>query len=178
MSLKEQTNILNGFTIQELQNPLLDSDKRLYLEFSQQNTSFMAIKRKATAVWNGSGKEGKGVLTTQSTTLNKTQYSFNSRFAEGVGTNPEELIAAAHAGCFSMKLSFVLGEAGFQPEEITTDCSITLDDGAVTESNLTLKARVPGISKEKFQACADDAKKNCPISKLLNTNIKLDATLL
>jgi osmotically inducible protein OsmC len=138
----------------------------------------MAIKRKATAVWNGSGKEGKGVLTTQSTTLNKTQYSFNSRFAEGVGTNPEELIAAAHAGCFSMKLSFVLGEAGFQPEEITTDCSISLDDGAVTESNLTLKAKVPGISKEKFQECAEDAKKNCPISKLLNTNIKLEATLL
>jgi lipoyl-dependent peroxiredoxin len=136
------------------------------------------MKRKATAIWKGSGKEGNGMLTTQSTTLNKTQYSFNSRFAEGVGTNPEELVAAAHAGCFSMKLSFVLGEAGFTPEEITTDCSITLDNGAVTESHLILKAKVPGISKEKFQACAEDAKKNCPISKLLNLNIKLEATLL
>lgn len=138
----------------------------------------MGIKRKATAVWKGSGKEGNGALTTQSTTLNKTQYSFNSRFAEGVGTNPEELIAAAHAGCFSMKLSFVLGEAGFAPEEITTDCAVILEDGKITESALTLKAKVPGISKEKFQACANDAKSNCPISMLLNTTIKLDATLL
>lgn len=135
------------------------------------------MKRKATAVWTGSGKDGKGVLTTQSTTLNKTQYSFNSRFAEGVGTNPEELVAAAHAGCFSMKLSFVLGEAGFTPDEINTDCTITLDNGAITNAHLVLKAKVPGISKEKFQACADDAKKNCPISKLLNTDITLEATL-
>lgn len=136
------------------------------------------MKRKATAVWKGPGKEGSGVLSTQSTALNKTPYSFNSRFAEGPGTNPEELVAAAHAGCFSMKLSFVLGEAGFQPEEIVTDCSITIDNGTITESHLALQAKVPGISKEKFQACADEAKKNCPISKLLNTNIKLEAGLL
>ncbi len=84
------------------------------------------MKRKATAVWKGSGKDGSGHLTTQSSILNKTQYSFNSRFAEGTGTNPEELVAAAHAGCFSMKLSFVLGEAGFTPQEITTDCTITI----------------------------------------------------
>src|SRR5687767_6893997 len=115
------------------------------------------MKRKATAVWNGSGKEGKGTLTSASTVLNKTQYSFNSRFAEGVGTNPEELIAAAHAGCFSMKLSFVLGEAGFTPDELTTDCTITFENGAITESLLTLKAKVPGISEDKFKACADDA---------------------
>lgn len=136
------------------------------------------MKRKATAVWNGSGKDGKGHLTTQSTTLNKTQYSFNSRFAEGVGTNPEELIAAAHAGCFTMKLSFVLGEAGFTPEEISTDCFITLDNGAITQSQLVLKAKVPGISADKFKAAADDAKANCPISKLLNTNITLEASLV
>lgn len=136
------------------------------------------MKRKATAVWKGSGKEGTGHLTTQSTTLNKTQYSFNSRFAEGVGTNPEELVAAAHAGCFSMKLSFVLGEAGFPPDEINTDCTVTLEDGTVTESNLVLKARVPKITKEKFDECAEDAKANCPISKLLDTNISLTATLL
>lgn len=135
------------------------------------------MKRKATAVWKGSGKEGNGIVSTQSNILNKTQYSFNSRFAEGTGTNPEELIAAAHAGCFAMKLSFVVGEAGFTPEELQVDCTITLDNGAITESRLVLKAKVPGINKEKFDACADDAKKNCPISKLLNTNIVLEATL-
>jgi len=133
--------------------------------------------RKATAVWKGSGKEGNGNLSTQSTVLNQTQYSFNSRFAEGVGTNPEELIAAAHSGCFTMKLSFVLGEAGFTPEELTTECAITFENGAITQSALTLKAKVPGISKEQFDACAKDAKENCPISKLLNTNITLTATL-
>lgn len=136
------------------------------------------MKRKATAVWNGSGKEGNGHLTTQSTVLNKTQYSFNSRFAEGIGTNPEELVAAAHAGCFSMKLSFVLGEAGFTPQELATDCFITLEDGAITQAQLVLKAKVPGISPEKFKACAEDAKANCPISKLLNTSITLEASLV
>ena len=135
------------------------------------------MRRKATAVWKGSGKEGSGHLSTASTVLDKTQYSFNSRFAEGKGTNPEELIAAAHAGCFSMKLSFVLNEAGFTADEINTDCTITLDNGAVTESALKLTAKVPGISKEKFQAAADDAKQNCPISKLLNTKITMEATL-
>jgi len=137
------------------------------------------MKRNATAVWNGSGKEGNGSLTTQSTTLNKTQYSFNSRFAEGVGTNPEELVAAAHAGCFSMKLSFVLGGAGFTPDSIETQCVITLDPaaGAITESHLTVVATVPGITAEKFEECVADAKANCPISKLLNTNITHEATL-
>lgn len=134
-------------------------------------------RRNATAVWNGSGKEGNGNLTTQSTTLNQTQYSFSSRFEEGVGTNPEELIAAAHAGCFSMKLSFVLSAAGFTPDKIETRCDITLDNGAVTTSDLKLTASVPGISAEQFQACAEDAKTNCPISKLLNCNITLSATL-
>jgi osmotically inducible protein OsmC len=136
------------------------------------------MKRKATAVWKGSGKEGGGVVTTQSNILNKTQYSFNSRFAEGTGTNPEELVAAAHAGCFAMKLSFVLGEAGFQPDELSVDCFITLENGAVTESHLVLKAKVPGIAADKFQTCAEEAKKNCPISKLLNTTIKLEASLV
>lgn len=138
------------------------------------------MKRNATAVWNGSGKEGSGNLTTQSTTLNKTQYSFNSRFAEGVGTNPEELVAASHAGCFSMKLSFVLGAAGFTADEIQTKCEITLDPaaGAITESHLTVTAKIPGIDKEKFEAAVADAKANCPISKLLNTNITHEATLL
>lgn len=138
------------------------------------------MKRKATAVWNGSGKEGTGHLSTQSSVLSKTQYSFNSRFAEGIGTNPEELVAAAHAGCFSMKLSFVLGEAGFTPDELSTDCTITFDlgSGTITQSQLVLKAKVPGISKEKFDQCAEEAKANCPISKLLNASISLESTLV
>ena len=136
------------------------------------------MKRKATAVWQGSGKEGKGHVTTQSSVLKQTQYSFNSRFAEGTGTNPEELVAAAHAGCFAMKLSFILGEAGFTPDELNAECTITLGDGAITEAHLSVKGKVPKISKEKFQACAEDAKQNCPISKSLKTNITLEATLL
>ena len=135
------------------------------------------MKRRATAVWNGSGKEGNGNLTTQSTVLNKTQYSFNSRFAEGVGTNPEELVAAAHAGCFTMKLSFVLGEAGFTPEELTTECIITFENGSITESHLVLKAKVPGISKEQFEAAAKDASVNCPVSQVLKAAISYEATL-
>jgi osmotically inducible protein OsmC len=135
------------------------------------------MKRNATAVWNGSGKEGNGNLSTQSTTLSNAQYSYKSRFEEGVGTNPEELIAAAHAGCFSMKLSFVLGAAGFTPEKIETRCDITLDSGAVTTSDIVVTASVPGINAEQFAACAEDAKANCPISKLLNCNITLHATL-
>lgn len=135
------------------------------------------MKRNATAVWNGTGKEGKGNLTTQSATLSNTQYSYGSRFEEGVGTNPEELVAAAHAGCFSMKLSFVLGAAGFTPDEIKTKCEITLADGAITESHLTVTAKIPGISKEQFETAVVDAKTNCPISKLLNTNITHEAVL-
>jgi len=136
------------------------------------------MKRTATANWEGSGKDGKGVLSTASTVLNETQYSFNSRFAEGVGTNPEELIAAAHSGCFAMKLSFVLNEAGFIPDDLTVTCAVTFVDGVITGSHLDLKATVPGISKEKFDTCAADAKENCPISKLLNTKISLEAVLL
>jgi len=135
------------------------------------------MKRKATAIWNGSGKEGKGNLTTQSTVLNSTQYSFGSRFEDGIGTNPEELMAAAHAGCFSMKLSFVLDAAGFTADEIKTDCSITLQDGAITKSELVLRAKIPGIDDAKFQECAADAKANCPVSKAYNCEITLDAAL-
>ncbi|MGI8950823.1 MAG: OsmC family protein [Chitinophagaceae bacterium] len=135
------------------------------------------MKRHATAVWNGAGKDGKGNLTTQSNTLNKTQYSYKSRFEEGTGTNPEELIAAAHAGCFSMKLSFSLGAAGFTPESLETTSTITLGDGTITNSDLVLKAKVPGISKEKFDECVKDAELNCPVSKLLNAKISVEATL-
>jgi len=135
------------------------------------------MKRNATAVWNGTEKKGTGHLSTQSTVLSKTQYSFNSRFADGVGTNPEELAAAAHAGCFTMKLSFVLNAAGFTADEIETRCDITLADGSITESHLTVKAKVPGIGQEQFDAAVADAKANCPISKLYNTNITHEATL-
>lgn len=123
------------------------------------------MKRQATAVWNGSGKEGSGTLSTQSTVLDSTRYSYKTRFEDGVGTNPEELMAAAHAGCFTMKLSFVLGGAGFTPDSIETTCAITLEDGAITNSHLTVKASVPGISEEQFKECAEDAKANCPVSK-------------
>lgn len=133
--------------------------------------------RHSTAVWRGTGKEGNGDLTTQSTVLNHTQYSYKSRFEEGPGTNPEELIAAAHAGCFTMKLSFVLNEAGFTADEIETTCDITLASGAITKSHLKVTAKVPNISKEKFDECANNAKENCPVSKLLNTEISMEATL-
>jgi osmotically inducible protein OsmC len=135
------------------------------------------MKRHATAVWNGSGKEGKGTLSSQSGVLNETQYSFNSRFADGTGTNPEELLAAAHAGCFTMKLSFVLGEAGFTPERLETISHVNLENGVITESHLTVKGKVPGISKEKFDECVTNAEENCPVSKALNMKISSEATL-
>jgi lipoyl-dependent peroxiredoxin len=135
------------------------------------------MKRNATAVWNGTGKEGTGHLTTQSTTLDKTQYSYLSRFESGVGTNPEELVAAAHAGCFTMKLSFVLNAAGFTADSIETKCEVELLDGAITSSHLIVHATIPSISKEAFDTAVADAKANCPISKLYNTNITAEATL-
>ena len=135
------------------------------------------MSRYATALWHGSGKEGHGHLATQSGVLKDTKYTYKDRFEEGPGTNPEELIAAAHAGCFSMKLSFVLGEAGFTPDEIETRCEITLANGAITKSHLILKAKVPGIDKQKFDECAENAKANCPVSKLLNTAISMEASL-
>jgi osmotically inducible protein OsmC len=135
------------------------------------------MSRHATAKWHGSGKEGHGHLETHSGVLKDTRYTYKDRFEEGPGTNPEELIAAAHAGCFSMKLSFVLGEAGFTPDEINTRCEITLASGAITKSHLILTAKVPGIDKQKFDECAENAKKNCPVSKLLNTEISMEATL-
>src|SRR5689334_20457955 len=135
------------------------------------------MKRNATAVWNGSGKEGNGSLSTQSGTLTNTQYSYLSRFESGTGTNPEELVAAAHAGCFSMKLAFVLNAAGFTADKIETRCDITLADGAITESHLNVKASISGITKEQFTTAVEDAKANCPISKLYKTNITHEAAL-
>lgn len=136
------------------------------------------MKRSAKAVWKGTVKDGNGVLTTQSTTLNETQYSFKSRFDEGVGTNPEELLAAAHAGCFTMKTSALLSEAGFIPETLETDCKISLDDGKVTLSELTLNAKVPAISEEDFQKIAKEAKETCPISVAFSFDKTLTANLI
>lgn len=136
------------------------------------------MRRSATAIWQGSGKDGKGNLTTQSSVLNKTQYSFSSRFENGIGTNPEELVAAAHAGCFTMKLSFVLGNSGFTPEELETTCVITLGDGVVTSSKLKLSAKIDGIDEKLFQEAVKDAEENCPISKLLDTQISVEASLV
>ena len=135
------------------------------------------MKRSATAAWKGSGKEGTGTMTTKSTAVNNAQYSYKSRFEQGVGTNPEELIAAAHAGCFSMKLSFVLGGMGFEPESIETTSEVDLDNGVIKSSHLTVKAKVPGITPDKFQEAAKDAKENCPVSKALNMTITMEAQL-
>lgn len=135
------------------------------------------MKRKATAVWNGTIKDGKGTLTTQSGVLNETQYSFKSRFESGTGTNPEELIAAAHSGCFTMQLSAFLTEENYNPEQLETSCEITLEDGSVTKSHLKLKARVSNIDKDKFNDLVEKAKDKCPISKLLKTDISVEASL-
>lgn len=135
------------------------------------------MKRNATAVWSGSGKDGKGTLTTQSNVLSNSQYSYKTRFEDGIGTNPEELMAAAHAGCFCMKLSFVMGNLGFTPEKLETTCSIMLENGAITASHLDLTANVPGITQEQFDTCVADAKENCPVSKAYNLEITIDAKL-
>ena len=139
------------------------------------------MKRKASAVWQGNLKEGKGTISTESGVLKETQYSFSTRFENGPGTNPEELIAAAHAGCFSMALSAELGKAGLTPESVRTSATVTLDkvDGgfAVTESHLEVTARIPGADPARFNTAAGAAKTGCPISRLLKTNITMDAKL-
>ena len=135
------------------------------------------MKRKATAVWNGSIKEGKGHLSTQSGVLDKSQYSFKTRFEDGKGTNPEELIGAAHAGCFTMQLSANLTEEEFNPVELETKAEITFEDGTVKRSHLILRAKIPGISQDKFDELVKHAKENCPISKLLKAEITLESSL-
>lgn len=137
----------------------------------------MKIARNASAHWAGSGKDGKGTLTTASTVLSQTQYSYNTRFEDGVGTNPEELVAAAHAGCFAMQLAFNIQQAGFVADSLDVQAVVTLEDGAISSSKLTLNASVPGLDKAKFDELVDHAEHNCPISKLLNTSISVEATL-
>ncbi len=139
------------------------------------------MKRKAHVVWRGDGENGSGELTTGSGAIKSLPYDFKMRFKNddgNLGTNPEELIAAAHAGCFNMKLSFVLNENGFSPEILETNSILTFIDGVVESIELSLTAKVPDISEEKFIECAEDAKENCPISGLLNCKISLNSSLI
>jgi len=137
----------------------------------------MKFTRKANANWQGTGKDGKGSVSTQSKALDRTQYSYKTRFEDGVGTNPEELIGAAHAGCFTMQLSFLLSEKGYTPANLDTEASVTFEDGSITAVHLNLKGDVPGISESEFSEIAQKAKEICPISKLLDTQIELNAVL-
>ena len=137
--------------------------------------------RKASAVWQGTGRDGAGALTSQSGVLKDTPYSFKTRFEDSPGTNPEELIAAAHAGCFTMALAFAIQREGFTPQELTTEAAVSLDpDGSgfkITRSALTLRAKVLGLSEAKFKELAEAAEKTCPVSRVLNAEITLDALL-
>jgi osmotically inducible protein OsmC len=139
------------------------------------------MKRTAQAQWQGDLKSGKGALTTATHTLNNTAYSFHSRFEEGQGTNPEELLAAAHAGCFTMALSGQLGAAGLVADSLHTECTITLEKGeggfAITESHLDLKAKIPGASQDAFDTAVKNAETGCPVSKLYKTKITVTAVL-
>jgi len=139
------------------------------------------MQRKASAVWQGGLKEGKGTVSTESGVLSQAQYSFGTRFESGKGTNPEELIAAAHAGCFSMALSAELGKSGIAPEKIETSAAVSLeklDSGwTVTQVHLDVRAKISGADKAAFEAAAGTAKQNCPISRLLNAKITMQATL-
>ncbi|HEV8393057.1 MAG TPA: OsmC family protein [Vicinamibacterales bacterium] len=139
------------------------------------------MKRNASAVWKGGLKDGKGTISSDSGVLADTQYSFSTRFEDGKGTNPEELIAAAHAGCFSMALSAQLGTLGLTPAEIRTSAAVSLEkvgDGfAITAVHLTVKAKVPGADAPQFQTAANNAKAGCPVSKVLNATITMDASL-
>ena len=139
------------------------------------------MKRHASAEWKGGIRDGKGTIATQSGVLSDTQYSFSTRFENGKGTNPEELIAAAHAGCFSMALSGQLGNAGLTAESINTRATVTLDkrDGgfAITAVHLEVRAKVPGADEQAFETAANNAKAGCPVSKVLNAEITMDAKL-
>lgn len=136
------------------------------------------MKRNATAVWQGSLKDGAGILSTQSGVLNNSKYSFKTRFEDGPGTNPEELVAAAHAGCFTMQLSAFISEAGFSIGSIETQCEIALEQGSIRSSHLTVKAKIEGIAADQYQELVKKAEENCPISKLFNTAISSEATLV
>ncbi len=136
------------------------------------------MKRNATALWTGTGKEGTGSLTTQSNLVKNLPYTWATRFENAAGSNPEELIAAAHAGCYSMKLSFLTEKAGFKTDSIETTCTVNLENGAIIESHLVVKAKVPGCTAEQFAEIAEEARVTCPISKSLSGQITLEASLV
>lgn len=138
----------------------------------------MQIKRSATAHWEGSGKTGVGTMATQSTVLHDTQYSYNTRFEDGIGTNPEELVGAAHAGCFSMKLAFVLQAAGLTADSIDTKATVVLDGGVISDVHLETSVKIAGVTQAQLEEYTADAKANCPISKSLTSNITLTTTLV
>lgn len=136
----------------------------------------MKFNRTAKAHWKGGGKDGKGSLTTESGVLKESPYAFKTRFEDAVGTNPEELIGAAHAGCFTMQLSFFLVEEGFTAESLDTQARVHFEDGSIPKIELELKGKVPGMDESKFKELANKAKENCPVSKLLNADITLKTT--
>ena len=138
----------------------------------------MKFTRKASATWQGTGLEGTGTISTGGGALNNAPHTHKSRFKDDPGTNPEELIGAAHAGCFSMKLSFVIGEAGFTADNIATKATVYFEDGAIVRSHLDVEASVPGMSADQFAAAAADAKANCPISKSLTAEVTMEARLV
>lgn len=138
----------------------------------------MKFTRKAKAHWEGSGKEGQGTISTDSTAMNEEKYAFGSRFEEGVGTNPEELVGAAHSGCYTMQLSFLLNEEDYVADTLDTNAHVTFEDGEITTIKLETKGKVPNISAEKFEEIAHKAKEVCPMSKLVKAEVTLEATLL
>lgn len=137
----------------------------------------MKFTRKASANWTG-GKDGKGILSTESRTLQDTPYTFNMRFAEDKGTNPEELIGAAHSGCFTMQLAVLLDKAGYKPDTLDTSADVTFENGSITTIVLKLNAKIPGINAEQFSEIARQAKETCPVSKLLKADIQLEEKLV
>jgi len=151
------------------------------IQARERYTSLMTTRRKASAEWHGGLKDGKGTITTDSGVLQSSQYSFSTRFEQGKGTNPEELIAAAHAGCFAMALSMILGMAGMKADTIRAEATVTLDkigEGfEVTSSHLVVRAKIPGADPGAFDKAAQAAKSGCPISKLLKAEITMDASL-
>jgi osmotically inducible protein OsmC len=156
----------------------------IFVNLHHKNFSIIIKNKKmkkdtAGAVWKGTVKEGNGVLSTKSNVLNGKMYSYNSRFQNGEGTNPDELLAASHAGCFAMATSLMLGKSGFTPDSLdaTAELSMNYEKLQIVSSHLTLKAKIPGITEEQFQEIANNAKENCPISKVLNCDITLDAKL-
>jgi osmotically inducible protein OsmC len=158
-----------------------EPDRHLRFDEPHRSAGGIIMERKARAVWRGTGKDGEGRLTSDSGVLSNTVYSFKTRFENEKGTNPEELIAAAHAGCFAMALAFQLQMAGFNPTELAAEAAVSIDKEGqgfrITRSALTLRAQVPGIDRQKFDELANSAKQNCPVSKVLNADISLNATL-